>query len=246
MCLFCIQPLAVRESVIPHCWITYITHLPSLGATLPFVHQAIWSGRQDSNLRPLVRSVYKIRTYDTSFIIQTHQFLSLLVNCNQNQCSSQLNYFPKCVVFYNTSDYHQPWELVSFTPTSDFHRRSPLVCTQPLWNSHCLLTCSLSSLPSVRFHIVFGILIPWTLTLWVYTWALFVFHFSYWSWTCLNNCHFLYFIVLLSSGCGSRTQLSWGYEPQMIFEHPYFRSSYPFHSPANFLKFERGVQLFYL
>ena len=76
MCLFCIQPLAVRESVIPHCWITYITHLPSLGATLPFVHQAIWSGRQDSNLRPLVRSVYKIRTYDTSFIIQTHQFLS--------------------------------------------------------------------------------------------------------------------------------------------------------------------------
>ena len=92
-----------RESVIPHCWITYITHLPkSLGATLPFVHQAIWSGRQDSNLRPLVRSVYKIRTYDTSFIIQTHQFLSLLVNCNQNQCSSQLNYFPKCVVFYNT------------------------------------------------------------------------------------------------------------------------------------------------
>lgn len=44
-----------RESVIPHCWITYITHLPkSLGATLPFVHQAIWSGRQDSNLRPLV------------------------------------------------------------------------------------------------------------------------------------------------------------------------------------------------
>ena len=93
-----------RESVIPHCWITYITHLPkSLGATLPFVHRAIWSGRQDSNLRPLVRSVYKIRTYDTSFIIQTHQFLSLLVNCNQNQCSSQLNYFPKCVVFYNTS-----------------------------------------------------------------------------------------------------------------------------------------------
>ena len=44
-----------RESVIPHCWITYITHLPkSLGATLPFVHQVIWSGRQDSNLRPLV------------------------------------------------------------------------------------------------------------------------------------------------------------------------------------------------
>ena len=75
------------------------------GATLPFVHQAIWSGRQDSNLRPLVRSVYKIRTYDTSFIIQTHQFLSLLVNCNQNQCSSQLNYFPKCVVFYNTFFY---------------------------------------------------------------------------------------------------------------------------------------------
>ena len=29
-----------RESVIPHCWITYITHLPkSLGATLPFVHR---------------------------------------------------------------------------------------------------------------------------------------------------------------------------------------------------------------
>ena len=102
MCLFCIQPLAVRESVIPHCWITYITHLPSLGAIFPFAYQAIWSGRQDSNLRPLVRSVYKIRTYDTSFIIQTHQFLSLLVNCNQNQCSSQLNYFPKCVVFYNT------------------------------------------------------------------------------------------------------------------------------------------------
>lgn len=113
MCLFCIQPLAVRESVIPHCWITYITHLPkSLGATLPFVHQVIWSGRQDSNLRPLVRSVYKIRTYDTSFIIQTHQFLSLLVNCNQNQCSSQLNYFPKCVVFYNTSDYHQFFKLI--------------------------------------------------------------------------------------------------------------------------------------
>lgn len=66
-----------RESVIPHCWITYITHLPkSLGATLPFVHRAIWSGRQDSNLRPPVRSVYKIRTYDTSSIIQTHQFLS--------------------------------------------------------------------------------------------------------------------------------------------------------------------------
>ena len=45
------------------------------------------------------------------------------------------------MVFYNTSDYHQPWELISFTPTSDFHRRSPIVCTQPLWNSHCLLTC---------------------------------------------------------------------------------------------------------
>ena len=69
--------------------------------TLPFCLPG-QSGRQDSNLRPLVRSVYKIRTYDTSFIIQTHQFLSLLVNCNQNQCSSQLNYFPKCVVFYNT------------------------------------------------------------------------------------------------------------------------------------------------
>ena len=60
---------------------------------------------------------------------------------SQNWCSSQLNYFPKCVVFYNTSDYHQPWELVSFTLTSDFHRRSPLVCTQPLWNSHHLITC---------------------------------------------------------------------------------------------------------
>ena len=94
---------------------------------------------------------------------------------SQNWCSSQLNYFPKCVVFYNTSDYHQPWELVSFTPTSDFHRRSPLVCTQPLWNSHCLLTCSLPSLSSIRFHIVLGILVPWTLTLWVYTWVLLCF-----------------------------------------------------------------------
>ena len=158
---------------------------------------------------------------------------------SQNWCSSQLNYFPKCVVFYNTSDYHQPWELVSFTPTSDFHRRSPLVCTQPLWNSHCLLTYSLPSLSSIRFHIVLGILVPWTLTLWVYTWALFVPHISPWSWTCLNNCNFLYFIVLLGSGCGSRTQLSWGYEPQMLFEHPYFRSSYPFHSPANFYSYQR-------
>lgn len=87
----------------------YYTPPHQSGVTLPFAHQAIfWSGRQDSNLRPLVRSVYKIRTYDTSFIIQTHQFLSLLVNCNQNQCSSQLNYFPICVVFITTSDYHQP------------------------------------------------------------------------------------------------------------------------------------------
>ena len=36
-----------------------------------------------------------------------------------------------------------------------------------------------------------------------------------------------------SSGCGSRTTLSVGYEPPMIFEHLCFKSSYPFHSPAS-------------
>ena len=101
----CIQPSAVRDTVVPHCQITLITHLPfsTKGDFTICLPGHIWSGRQDSNLRPLVRSVYKIRTYDTSVIIQTHQFLSLLVNCNQNQCSSQLNYFPICAVFYNTS-----------------------------------------------------------------------------------------------------------------------------------------------
>ena len=141
LCLFFNPTFGSSRHCFSSCQIMHITHPPAVGATFPFVYQVIWSGRQDSNLRPLVRSVYKIWTYDTSFIIQTHQFLSLLVNCNQNQCSSQLNYFPKCVVFYNTSDYHQPWELVSFTFTSDFHRRFPPVCTQPLWNSHCLITC---------------------------------------------------------------------------------------------------------
>ena len=92
---FLIQHLAARDTVSPPVRLC-ILHTPlRSGATFPFAYQVIWSGRQDSNLRPLVRSVYKIRTYDTSFIIQTHQFLSLLVNCNQNQCSSQLNYFPK-------------------------------------------------------------------------------------------------------------------------------------------------------
>ena len=107
-CLFFNPTFGSSRHCFSSCQIMHITHPPAVGATFPFVYQVIWSGRQDSNLRPLVRSVYKIRTYDTSFIIQTHQFLSLLVNCNQNQCSSQLNYFPKCVVFYNTSDYHQP------------------------------------------------------------------------------------------------------------------------------------------
>ena len=51
----------------------------------------------------------------------------------------QLNYFPIIAVFHNTSA-QLPWELVSFTITSDFHRRSPRVCTLPLWNSNCLLT----------------------------------------------------------------------------------------------------------
>lgn len=100
---FLIQHLAARDTVSPPVRLCILHTPPAVGATFPFAYQVIWSGRQDSNLRPLVRSVYKIRTYDTSFIIQTHQFLSLLVNCNQNQCSSQLNYFPKCVVFYNTS-----------------------------------------------------------------------------------------------------------------------------------------------
>lgn len=192
----------------------HITHSPAVGATFPFVYQVIWSGRQDSNLRPPVPKTGVLTNWTTS----RNVWFSIILRITTN-----------------------PWELVSFTPTSDFHRRSPLVCTQPLWNSHCLLTCSLPSLSSIRFHIVLGILIPWILTLWVYTWALFVFHFSYWSWTCLNNRHFLYFIVLLGSGCGSRTQLSWGYEPQMIFEHPYFRSSYPFHSPANFLFISKNL-----
>ena len=49
----------------------------------------------------------------------------------------------------------------------------------------------LSSLTSIRFHIVLGILILWSPTLCLYTWVLFVFNFFYWSWTCLNNCHFL-------------------------------------------------------
>lgn len=108
LCLFFNPTFGGSRHCFSSCQIMHITHSPVVGATFPFAYQVIWSGRQDSNLRPLVRSVYKIRTYDTSFIIQTHQFLSLLVNCNQNQCSSQLNYFPKCVVFYNTSDYHQP------------------------------------------------------------------------------------------------------------------------------------------
>ena len=113
MCLFCIQPLAVRESVIPHCWITYITHLPkSLGATLPFVHQAIWSGRQDSNLRPLVPKTSVLANWTTS----------------------------RNVLFFHNTSAQLPWELVSFTITSDFHRRSPRVCTLPLWNSNRLLT----------------------------------------------------------------------------------------------------------
>ena len=51
----------------------------------------------------------------------------------------QLNYFPIIAVFHNTSA-QLPWELVSFTITSDFHRRSPRVCTLPLWNSNRLLT----------------------------------------------------------------------------------------------------------
>lgn len=44
-----------------------------------------------------------------------------------------------------------------------------------------------------------------------------------------------------SSGCGSRTTLSVGYEPPMIFEHLCFKSSYPFHSPANFYSFKEPV-----
>ena len=35
----------------------------------------------------------------------------------------------------------------------------------------------------------------------------------------------------LCSGCGSRTTLSVGYEPPMIFEYLYFKNSYPFHPP---------------
>ena len=102
LCLFFNPTFGSLWHCFSSCQIMHITRSPAVGTTFPFAYQVIWSGRQDSNLRPLVRSVYKIRTYDTSFIIQTHQFLSLLVNCNQNQCSSQLNYFPKCVVFYNT------------------------------------------------------------------------------------------------------------------------------------------------
>ena len=60
------------------------------------------------------------------------------------------------------------------------------------------------------------------------------------NWTTSRNVWFS-IIVLLGSGCGSRTQLSWDYEPQMIFEHPYFRSSYPFHSPANFLFISKNL-----
>ena len=47
--------------------------------------------------------------------------------------------------------------------------------------------------------------------------------------TSLNICS-----EVLCSGCGSRTTLSVGYEPPMIFEYLCFKNSYPFHSPANF------------
>lgn len=39
----CTQPLAARDTVVPHCQVTHITHFPHHArATLPFVYQAIF------------------------------------------------------------------------------------------------------------------------------------------------------------------------------------------------------------
>ena len=54
LCLFFNPTFGSSRHCFSSCQIMHITHSPAVGATLPFVHQAIWSGRQDSNLRPLV------------------------------------------------------------------------------------------------------------------------------------------------------------------------------------------------
>ena len=197
----CIQPSAVRDTVVPHCQITLITHLPNFfGATLPFCPPGhiFLSGWQDSNLRPSGRSVYKIRTYDTSLIIQTHQFLSYWLTVTKPDALPTALH-PDKLLFSIILRHSCPENSFRLLSRRTDYRRSPLVCTLPLWNSICLITC-LSTLTPVRFHIVLGCLVPWILTLGDNTRALLVLHISPWCWSVLNQCHLLIHLFCLGSG----------------------------------------------
>ena len=85
LCLFLIQPLAVRDTVSPHCQILHITHSPAVGVTLPFCLPGHMVGK--TGLEPATPS-------------------------SQNWCSSQLNYFPIITVFYNTLAQHLFFKLI--------------------------------------------------------------------------------------------------------------------------------------
>ena len=69
---FRIQPLAVRDTVYPHCQITYITHLPAFQSDFTICLQGHMVGK--TGLEPATPG-------------------------SQNQCSNQLNYFPIIAVF---------------------------------------------------------------------------------------------------------------------------------------------------
>ena len=63
---FLIQHLAARDTVSPPVRLC-ILHTPlRLGATFPFAYQVIWSGRQDSNLRPPVPKTGVLANWTTS------------------------------------------------------------------------------------------------------------------------------------------------------------------------------------
>ena len=182
----CIQPSAVRDTVVPHCQITFTTHLPNFfGATLPFAYQAIF-GRED-----------RTRTCDP------------LV---PNQMRYQLRYTPKCAVFYNTSA-QLPWELLSFTSTPDW---LPEVSTG-LYTTFCGTDClpsnlylsksilahygfSLSSLSSVWFHIVLGVLVLGCSAFWDHTRTLPMscLPSSTGSWLDFDTCHSLINLFCIS------------------------------------------------
>ena len=131
----------------------------------------IWSGRQDSNLRPPVPKTGVLANWTTSRYV----LFSIILRHSCPENSFRL--------LSRRTDY----------------RRSPLVCTLPLWNSICLITC-LSTLTPVSLHIVLGCLVPWSLTLGDNTRALLMFHLSPWGWTVLNQCHLLIHLFCLGSG----------------------------------------------